>query len=164
MSARQKIYLASPFGFSEAGRLFLYEKLIPVIDKLNFICIDPWKLTPENLIEEVVNIKDVTDRKREWIRLNRIIAENNKKGIECADGLLAVLDGTDVDSGTAAEIGFAAALNKKISGYRNDFRKTGDNEGSVVNLQVEYFILNSGGRIVTGLSELESELIRFFSV
>ncbi|HNX25064.1 MAG TPA: nucleoside 2-deoxyribosyltransferase [Spirochaetota bacterium] len=160
----KKIYVASPFGFSEAGRLFLYEKLIPVIIELNFICIDPWKLTPESLVEQVNNIENVSEKKREWIKLNRIIAENNRKGIEESDGMLAVLDGTDVDSGTAAEIGYAAALNKKICGYRSDFRRSGDNEGAVINLQVEYFILNSGGRIVSDLTELKNELRRFFIV
>ena len=160
----KKIYVASPFGFSEAGRLFLYEKLIPVLEELNLICIDPWKLTSQNLIEEVDSIENESEKKREWIKLNRIIAENNKHGIEESYGMLAVLDGTDVDSGTAAEIGFAAALNKKVCGYRSDFRRSGDNPGAVVNLQVEYFILNSGGRIVSNLSELKNELMRFFTV
>jgi len=158
----KKIYIASPFGFSEAGRLFLYEKLIPVLNELNLLCIDPWKITAENLIEDVQKIKSLDERQKAWIKLNRIIAENNKKGIVNSDGMLAVLDGTDVDSGTAAEIGYAAALDKKICGYRNDFRLCGDNEGAIVNLQVEFFISNSGGRIVSNLSELKSELSRVF--
>jgi len=158
----KKIYVASPLGFSEAGRLFLYEKLIPVLDNLSLICIDPWQLTPESMIEEVNRIENWSEKKSQWIKLNRIIAENNKKGIEESDGLLAVLDGTDVDSGTAAEIGYAAALNKKICGYRSDFRRAGDNDGAVINLQVEYFILNSGGRIVSDLAELKDEMQRFF--
>lgn len=160
----KKIYVASPLGFSEAGRLFLYEKLIPVLDNLSLICIDPWQLTPESMIQDVNSIENWLEKKSEWARLNRIIAENNKKGIEESDGLLAVLDGTDVDSGTAAEIGYAAALKKKICGYRSDFRRSGDNEGAVINLQVEYFILNSGGRIVCDLAELKNELQRFFIV
>jgi len=157
-----KIYIASPFGFSEAGRFFLYEKLIPALKELNLICIDPWKLTAESLIEEVNSIENAVEKRKEWIKLNRIIAENNKKGIEESDGMLAVLDGTDVDSGTAAEIGYAAALNKKICGYRSDFRQSGDNSGAIINLQVEYFILNSGGQIVSNLSELKFELKKFF--
>lgn len=157
------IYIASPLGFSETGRLFLYEKLIPLLIKLNLECIDPWKLTPESLIEDVNRIKDGEKKRIEWIKLNRIIAENNKNGIEKSDGMLAVLDGTDVDSGTAAEIGYAAAINKKICGYRNDFRSSGDNIGAKINLQVEYFILNSGGQIVSDLVELENELRRVFN-
>ena len=159
----KKIYIASPFGFSEAGRFFLYEKMIPLLRECNLSSIDPWKLTSEELIEKANNILNPAEREREWFRLNKIIAENNKKGIEESNGMLAVLDGTDVDSGTAAEIGFAAALNKRICGYRSDFRRSGDNEGSQVNLQIEYFILNSGGRIVSNLSELKIELRRFFN-
>jgi nucleoside 2-deoxyribosyltransferase len=158
-----KIYIASPLGFSETGRFFLYEKIVPLMKKINLACIDPWKLTPENLIERVNKIEDVAEKKNEWIKLNRIIAENNKNGIIESDGILAVLDGTDVDSGTASEIGYGAALNKKICGYRSDFRRAGDNDGAVVNLQVEYFILDSGGRIVSDLQELETELSRIFT-
>jgi len=157
-----KIYIASPLGFSESGRLFLYEKLIPMMSGLNLYCIDPWKLTPDSLIERVNRIEDSFEKKSEWIKLNRIIAENNKNGIIESDGILAILDGTDIDSGTASEVGFGAALNKKICGYRSDFRRSGDNDGAIVNLQVEYFILNSGGRIVCDLSELKNELERFF--
>ncbi len=159
----KKIYIASPLGFSEAGRFFLYKKIIPLFTELNLICIDPWKLTPENLIEEVNSIDNGELKSAEWRKLNRVIAENNRNGIEGSDGMLAILDGTDVDSGTASEIGYAAALNKKICGYRSDFRRSGDNDGAIVNLQVEYFILNSGGRIISNLSELKGELIRFFN-
>ena len=160
----KKIYIASPFGFSEAGRFFLYEKMIPLLHECNLSSIDPWKLTPEGLIKEANGVINRVEREQSCYKLNRIIAENNKRGIDESDGMLAVLDGTDVDSGTAAEIGYAAAINKKICGYRSDFRKSGDNEGSVVNLQVEYFILNSGGRIVADLSELKVELERIFNV
>jgi nucleoside 2-deoxyribosyltransferase len=66
----------------------------------------------------------------------------------------AVLDGVDVDSGTAAEIGYAYARGKPILGYRGDFRLSADNEGSTVNLQVEYFIRQSGGDIIAALADL----------
>jgi nucleoside 2-deoxyribosyltransferase len=71
-----------------------------------------------------------------------------------------VLDGTDVDSGTAAEIGYAFAKGKPILGYRGDFRLAADNEGGVVNLQVEYFIRASGGDIITKLDGLAGALAR----
>ena len=67
---------------------------------------------------------------------------------------IAVIDGVDVDSGTAAEIGYAFARGKPIIGYRGDVRLAADNEGAVVNLQVEYFIRQSGGCIVRSLAEL----------
>lgn len=164
MNKIKKIYIASPYGFSEAGKLFLYGKLIPLIEETGFICIDPWKLTPLSLINDVMNIKEPDKKKSEWIKLNNLIAGNNCKAIENSDCLIAVLDGTDVDSGTAAEIGYAAALDKKICGYRGDFRKSGDNEGSIINLQVEYFIINSGGNIALNLGELKTELKRMLNV
>jgi nucleoside 2-deoxyribosyltransferase len=68
--------------------------------------------------------------------------------------VFAVLDGPDVDSGTASEIGYAYARQKLIVGYRGDFRLSADNEGGIVNLQVEHFIRASGGTIVSKVSEI----------
>jgi nucleoside 2-deoxyribosyltransferase len=73
--------------------------------------------------------------------------------------VLALLDGADVDSGTAAEIGFAAALGIPIVGVRLDFRPSGDNEATVVNLQVAHFIEASGGCIVRALADAVAALV-----
>jgi nucleoside 2-deoxyribosyltransferase len=67
-----------------------------------------------------------------------------------------VLDGVDVDSGTASEIAFAYALGKRVFGLRTDFRLTGDNEAALVNLQVRYWIDASGGSAVTSLGALRT--------
>ena len=72
--------------------------------------------------------------------------------------MVAILDGVDVDSGTAAETGYAAALGKWIIGYRGDLRRTGEDETAVVNLQVDYFIHKNDGVLVHTLSDLEKEL------
>lgn len=80
------------------------------------------------------------------------------------DAIIAILDGTDVDSGTAAEIGFAFAKSKVIVGYRGDFRLSADNEGLTVNLQVEYFIRKSGGQIVSTIESLLETLNRVLGV
>ena len=88
------------------------------------------------------------------------IGGNNRTAIDCCDMVLAVLDGVDVDSGTAAEIGYAFARDKPILGYRGDLRLSADNEGSVVNLQVEYFIRQSGGDIITTIDSLSKALAR----
>ena len=100
------------------------------------------------------------DRRDAWRRLNVEIGGNNRAGIDRADMVLAVLDGADVDSGTAAEIGYAFAKGKPILGYRGDFRLSADNEGSIVNLQVEYFIRQSGGDIVASIKELGPALAK----
>lgn len=45
------------------------------------------------------------------------------KGIEEADLVVAVLDGADVDSGVAFEVGYAYAMGKPVVGVRTDFRQ-----------------------------------------
>jgi hypothetical protein len=73
--------------------------------------------------------------------------EANAKMIETSAGILAQLDGVDVDSGTASEVGYGSALGLSICGVRTDFRLSSDNEGTRVNLQVEYFITRTGGHV-----------------
>ena len=70
----------------------------------------------------------------------------------------------DVDSGTAAEIGYACARGKPILGYRGDFRLAAENEGGRVNLQVEFFIRDSGGDIVPRIDDLAEALTRIAGI
>jgi nucleoside 2-deoxyribosyltransferase len=155
-----KIYMASPLGFSEAGRLFYSGTLIPEVIRLGFEVVDPWTLTDQAKIDAVQNMPYGQARRDAWRQLNGEIGGNNRAGIDRADMVLAVLDGVDVDSGTAAEIGYAFAKGKPILGYRGDFRLSADNEGSTVNLQVEYFIRQSGGDIVASIKELGPALAK----
>src|SRR6202034_306547 len=97
-------------------------------------------------------------------KLDIEIGGNNRAGIDRADMVFAILDGVDVDSGTAAEIGYAFAKGKPILGYRGDFRLSADNEGATVNLQVEYFIRQSGGDIVTRVADLGPPLAKLKAV
>jgi nucleoside 2-deoxyribosyltransferase len=88
------------------------------------------------------------------------VGRRNAELIEESDALFAILDGADVDSGTAAEVGYAAARGKPIVGVREDLRQTGDNPGVTVNLQVEYFIRSTGGSIETSLERGLEQLAR----
>jgi nucleoside 2-deoxyribosyltransferase len=149
-----RIYIAGPLGFSEAGRSFYYEKLIPLVRELGHEAFDPWALTSSVKIEKVMKLPYGPTRRDAWRQLNVEIGRSNQAAIDDCDAVFAVLDGTDVDSGTAAEIGYAFAKGKPIIGYRGDFRLSADNEGCIVNLQIEYFIRNSGGEIVTCVSDI----------
>jgi nucleoside 2-deoxyribosyltransferase len=82
--------------------------------------------------EDSNNIKDNKDRQK-------IIFNKNLKGIENSDILVAVMDGADVDSGTAWEIGFAFSKGKPVLGLRTDFRTLGI-EGTV-NLMIERSVI-----------------------
>ena len=71
------------------------------------------------------------------------------EGIDSSDIVVAVLDGIDVDSGTAWEIGYAYAQKKPVIGLRTDFRSLSD---GIVNLMVEMAIV--------ALARDEKELIK----
>jgi nucleoside 2-deoxyribosyltransferase len=159
-----KIYLASPLGFSEVGRAFYNGTLIPELKRLGYEVIDPWTLTDQAKIDAVLKLPYGAERRDAWRRLNPEIGGNNRAGIDRADMVLAVLDGVDVDSGTAAEIGYAFGKAKPILGYRGDFRLSADNDGSIVNLQVEYFIRQSGGDIIITIADLGPALEKLKAV
>ena len=153
-----RIYMASPLGFSEAGRYFYQSVLVPFVAALGFEILDPWTLTDPKRIAAVQALPYGPARRDAWRTLNHEIGATNRQAIDACAGVVAVLDGVDVDSGTAAEIGYAFARGKLIVGYRGDFRLSADNEGSTVNLQVEHFIRESGGTIVERYEDLAPAL------
>jgi nucleoside 2-deoxyribosyltransferase len=152
-----KIYIASPLGFTDAGRMYSEQVLLPAVRAAGLEPLDPWDAGPEVLRVFMLD-RDDAERAQLLADTNRRVGQRNAELIRSAAGLLAILDGDDVDSGTAAEIGYAIARGKPIIGYRGDFRLAADNEGCVVNLQVEYFIRQSGGSIVRSVAELSDAL------
>lgn len=156
---KPKVYVASPFGFSEATSFFYYEKLLPILEAIGYEIIDPWNLTSQKLIQYATSSEEGRARREAWRDVNVVIGDNNDKGIQSCDILLALLDGPDADSGTCGETGYAAGLGRKIEGYRNDFRLAADNEGSVVNLQIEHFVRKGGGVISRSLEELKERML-----
>ncbi|MFB1490113.1 MULTISPECIES: nucleoside 2-deoxyribosyltransferase [unclassified Thiocapsa] len=63
-----------------------------------------------------------------------------KAGLDRADLLIALLDGTQVDDGTAWEIGYffaTKAADAKIVGIRTDLRRAGESAEAIVNAMVE---------------------------
>lgn len=59
-------------------------------------------------------------------RTGRAIFLNDLEGLDWADGVVAIMDGPDPDSGTAWECGFAYARGKPVVLFRSDFRGSGD--------------------------------------
>lgn len=146
------IYVASPNGFTEPGRRWNAE-VVGAISAAGFEVLDPWEVDAD-VVQSALGALDMApgqDRTDALAALNERIGRDNEQAIRAAAGMLAILDGTDVDSGTASEIGFAFALGRTIVGLRTDLRTTGDNEAALVNLQVEYFIRASGGTVTTSL-------------
>ena len=151
-----KVFLASPLGFMENSKPFI-TTLLQKLASLQFEPVDPWSSSQdlEERFAAASLLSDPIQRKLQFHEISMSIAERNYALLRSCDAVLAVLDGTDVDSGTASEIGCAFALGKKVNGYRGDFRRSGENEGVLVNLQVQYWIEKSGGRIYSSLKELD---------
>jgi nucleoside 2-deoxyribosyltransferase len=149
----KKIYLASPLGFADSTRGFMGE----LIGRLSQVVtvVNPWDDTSFAADFELAQaLTNVNERREHFHRINLGIGAKNEAMIRSVDAIVAVLDGVDVDSGTAGEIGFAYGLGKTAFGLRTDFRVTGDNEAAGINLQLRYFIEQSGGSYHTSVETL----------
>ncbi|MGB9132274.1 MAG: nucleoside 2-deoxyribosyltransferase [Methanosarcina sp.] len=94
--------------------------------------------------------EDAEDAASERERQNQeCIFQKCVEGVDSSDIVVAVLDGVDVDSGTAWEIGYAYARGKPVIGLRTDFRAFSD---GIVNLMVEMAIV--------ALARNEEELLK----
>jgi nucleoside 2-deoxyribosyltransferase len=140
----RRCYIASPLGFTEAGRDYYERVYLPALAAV-VEPIDPWSLatgTPPG----------ASDRQRALT-----IGRANAEAIRSCELLVAQLDGQEPDSGTVAELGYGAALGLRCYGLRSDLRQSGE-PGVTVNLQVETFVVDSGGAMVATLEELVAAL------
>jgi nucleoside 2-deoxyribosyltransferase len=148
-TALPRCYLASPFGFTDAGRRYYRDVYVPTLATV-VSPVDPWALTSPEEISQA----------REHGHLREMMLEigcRNSAAIRSSPLLAALLDGQEPDSGTVAELGYAAGLGKACFGLRTDLRQTGE-EGVAVSLQVEAFVIESGGAIARTLAELVAML------
>lgn len=150
----KKLYLASPLGFSAENIAYL-NKVKVKLAALGFEIFDPWdQMQFAERIERAKLEMDYPQRVTLFQEIARQIGMCNEGGIRWANYLLAVLDGAEVDSGTAGEVGFASALGKKCYGLRTDHRDAGDFTGLPVNLQVMHFIERTGGKMFRSIDEI----------
>ena len=134
------IYLAGAL-FSQAEREF-NKKLQEMMLNLGFAVFLPQEDADDNSSE------------REN-RNHSSIFNNCFGGLEKSDIVVAVLEGTDVDSGTAWELGYAYAVNKPIIGLRTDFRIQTPDER--VNLMIQETL----AEFASSIEELESILKKY---
>lgn len=80
----------------------------------------------------------------------------NLQALSECDVMVAMLDGPQVDDGTAWEIGYFFLQSKKILGLRTDFHRAGETDISRVNLMIECSCLAVAG----SLEELAMHLKR----
>lgn len=149
------LYIASPLGFTESGRLWQEQVLLPAFDGLECSIYDPWVIPHEAkaILDQANSLPSSQERSSLLYKFNRLSGAHNVQALKDSSGMLAVLDGVDMDSGTAAEVGYMSAMGKPVVGLRTDFRFASDNEADPINLQVVYFLEASGGRLVHSLDE-----------
>jgi nucleoside 2-deoxyribosyltransferase len=143
---RRRCYVASPLGFTEAGRDYYERVYLPALATV-VEPVDPWSLG--------AMVPESTGERERALAIGR----RNIEAIRSCQVLVAHLDGQEPDSGTVAELGYGAALGLRCFGLRSDLRQSGE-PGVAVNLQVEAFIVDSGGTIAATLAELVAELGR----
>ena len=135
-----EIYLAGAL-FSQAEREF-NQKLQAMMLNLGFFVFLPQE--------------DAADNSPERENRNHSSIFNNCfSGLQKSDLVVAVLEGTDVDSGTAWELGYAYAAKKPIIGFRSDFRIQTPDER--VNLMIQETLTEFAGSV----EELESVLKKY---
>jgi nucleoside 2-deoxyribosyltransferase len=142
---RPRCYVASPLGFTEAGRDWYARVYLPALAEV-VEPVDPWGLT------DAAEVAAAAGEGRE-AELCREIGRRNTAALRTCTILVALLEGQELDAGTVAELGYGAALGLCCLGLRTDLRQTGES-GVRVNLQVETFVLDSGGQIAGSLEEL----------
>jgi nucleoside 2-deoxyribosyltransferase len=131
---KKKIYLAGPL-FTHA-ELEYNRKIKDLLIKKEFSVFLPQE-----------DAEDTIDKREK--QNSKCIFEKCVEGVDSSDIVVAVLDGVDVDSGTAWEIGYAYAKGKPIIGLRTDFRSLSN---GIVNLMIEMAII--------ALARDEDELLR----
>ena len=157
------IYLANPYGFTESTKRFMYHEVIPLLEKLGFEVINPWDIQDKKAVRRTFTAAESAPTakvKKMFNKLWYMVGKRNQEAIDESDAVVAVLEGQELDAGVCAEVGYAFAKGKKVFGYREDLRQSGEFLGKI-SVQVQYFIEESTGRIAEDLKELEKLLKRF---
>ncbi|MBQ9406516.1 MAG: nucleoside 2-deoxyribosyltransferase [Desulfovibrio sp.] len=90
----------------------------------------------------------------------RKIMERDRAAIDDCDVVVALLDGAQVDDGTAWEIGYAYAKGKPVIGIRTDIRNAGDTVHGKVNAMIEgscFAVVDDPCAVFDQLTSLPSE-------
>ena len=118
----KKIYLASPYGFSEQQRRLLLPELVQALEDLE---LEVWEPFHRN--------NQVDFSRPGWAYE---VGQADKRDVEEADAVFAVVNGCPPDEGVMIELGMATALKKPTFLFRDDFRRVTDSEEYPLNLML----------------------------
>ncbi|MBN2150092.1 MAG: nucleoside 2-deoxyribosyltransferase [Candidatus Lokiarchaeota archaeon] len=161
MIMKRVVYLANGLGFSALASPAV-AAVAARLEREGYEVYEPFTAS-KDLGAEIARLqateRDFDAMKKKVQAINEEIGRRNAEAISRSTHVVAIMDGGfDVDSGVAAEVGYAAGKGKQVLGLRTDFRTGGDNVGSVVNLQLEHFIASSGGSIIRDVEALIGSL------
>lgn len=134
---RKAIYLAGPL-FSHAEQAWHRTTKARIEAETSFKVIWPFELFPPGLIARWGEDAPI------------LVMDGCRDALAVCDLMVALLDGAQVDDGTAWEIGFAHAKGIPVIGIRTDFRQAGDVPGACVNAMIH----GSCQKIVRSVDEL----------
>jgi hypothetical protein len=155
-------YLGNQLGFSETGRIILYQYIVPRIKAIGLEVFEPFTECAKGVdFASVGKIPDYEGRVRFWKEFNTRVGLINKKGMKKSRIMSPVLDGGPaLDDGVGNEIGhYTAKGYGRIIALRTDFRLS-ENLGAIINPQIESDIFETEGRICTTMDEWYAELER----
>ena len=127
-----KIYFAGPL-FSEADRLWIRS----TIKKIETLGRSLGVVVEIIFAYDLITVEEINSL---GANARREIFSRCKNHLNDTEMVIALLDGTQVDDGTAFEVGYfyrGKPEGAKIIGIRTDFRNAGESAGSVVNAMIE---------------------------
>lgn len=135
----KSVFISGPI-FSE-GEIWFIKQVASVVESLGFKALWAFMEERELLIDKKLAGKEWTEKVYAFVT----------ERIDKCDFVVAILDGVDVDSGTAWEIGYAVSKGKKVIGIKTDERIYAKDQA--VNLMIQESV-----KIVKSLEELMDEL------
>ena len=118
----KRIYLASPYGFSEQQK----RDLLPAfVEKLTELGAEVWEPFARN--------NQVDFSEEGWAYK---VGQADLRDVRESDAIFAIVNGTPPDEGVMVELGAAIALGKPTFLFRDDFRRCTDSERYPLNLML----------------------------
>jgi nucleoside 2-deoxyribosyltransferase len=119
---QRRIYLASPYGFSEQWNRLILPELVRDLESLG---LEVWEPFARN--------NQIDFAKPGWAY---DVGQADYRDVREADAIFAVVNGTPPDEGVMVELGMAIALGKPTFLFRDDFRRCTDSEEYPLNLML----------------------------
>jgi len=120
--SNKKLYLASPYGFSDHCRLKLLPEFVSKLETMGATVYEPFARN-SNVDLSIPG----------WAHN---VAFSNFRDLRNSDGLFAIVNGSPPDEGVMVELGIAIALGKPTFLFRDDFRKCTDSDEYPLNLMI----------------------------